>query len=171
MENDRKTWTKSALPVRYLILDGTFTDPLHGLLVGGGGTILRTRDGGLTWNHSMLTDGGEKTKLTSVFFADQKNGWTVGGQGKIYFTNDGGKFWRIQISNVKENLSDVYFIDAMEGFATGENGVILHTTTAGATWKIEETGSKHKLEKVFFAGKKGFAVGFGGTIMMYDPLK
>ena len=55
-----------------------------------------------------------------------------------------------------------------EGFAVGEEGTILHTTTGGNVWKIEETGSKHKLERIFFVGQKGFAVGFGGTILIYE---
>lgn len=167
MQNDKKTWKKFALPVRYLMLGGKFTDNLHGSVVGGGGTVLFTEDGGLSWNQAKLADD-PKTKLASIFFVDQKTGWTVGDQGKIYFTNNGGKLWREQSSNVTENLSDVFFVNTEKGFAVGDGGMILHTATAGNVWNVEKTDSKHKLEKVFFVGKKGFAVGFGGTILAYD---
>lgn len=167
LQSDEKTWKKSTLPVRYLMLGGSFTNNLRGLLVGGGGTILLTEDGGLSWNQAKIA-GDQKTKLASVFFIDQKMGWTVGEAGKIYFTNTGGKLWGEQTSNVVENLSDVFFVSAEEGFAVGDNGIILHTTTAGKIWSIEKTDSKHKLERVFFVGKKAFAVGFGGTILTYD---
>ena len=167
LQNDKETWKKLTLPVRYLMLGGKFTDNLHGLLVGGGGTILFTEDGGLSWNQAKIA-GDQKTKLASVFFVDQKTGWAVGEAGKIYFTNTGGKLWREQASNVVENLSDIFFINAEEGFAVGDSGMILHTTTAGKVWSVEKTDSKHKLEKIFFAGKKGVAVGFGGTILTYD---
>jgi hypothetical protein len=30
---------------------------------------------------------------------------------------------------------------------------------------------KHRLEKIVFAGKKGWAVGFGGTILTYSEAK
>ncbi len=47
------------------------------------------------------------------------------------------------------------------------NSVQLLTTTAGNIWTIVEPKVKHRLEKVFFVGKKGWAVGFGGTILSY----
>lgn len=167
LQSDENTWKKSTLPVRYLMLGGNFTDNLHGLLVGGGGTILLTEDGGSSWNQAKIA-GDQKTKLASVFFIDQKTGWAVGEAGKIYFTNTGGKLWSEQASNVVENLSDVFFVNAEEGFAVGDGGVILHTKTAGKIWSIEKADSKHKLERVFLVGKKAFAVGFGGTILTYD---
>jgi len=170
MQNDKKTWKKSVLPTRYLMLDVKFTDNLHGLVVGGGRTILFTEDGGLSWNQAKLKVD-PKTKLASIFFVDQKTGWIVGEQGGIYFTNNGGKLWREQSSNVTENLSDIFFVNTEEGFAVGDGGTILHTTTAGNVWKVEKTNSKHKFEKVFFVGRKGFAVGFGGTILTYDFAK
>ncbi len=170
MQNDKRTWKRLALPTRYLMLGGKFSDNLHGSIVGGGGTILSTEDGGLSWNQAKL-EGDPKTKLTSIFFTNQKTGWTVGEAGKIYFTNNGGKLWREQSSNVKENLSDVFFINSEEGFAVGDSGTILHTTTSGNAWNIEEIDSEYKFEKVFFVEKKGFAVGFGGTILKYDSGK
>ncbi len=168
LQNDKRTWKKLALPVRYLMLGGKFTDNLHGLLVGGGGTILFTEDGGLSWNQGKIA-GDQKTKLTSVFFVDQKAGWATGEAGKIFFTNTGGKVWLEQVSTVVENLSDIFFVNSEEGFAVGDGGMILHTTTSGKIWSIEKANSKHKLEKVFFVEKKGFAVGFGGTILTYNP--
>jgi photosystem II stability/assembly factor-like uncharacterized protein len=167
LQNDQKTWKKSVLPVRYLMLDGEFTDNSRGVLVGGGGTILFTEDGGSSWNQAKLDDD-PKTKLASVFFVDQKTGWSVGREGKIYFTNNGGRLWRAQTSNVVENLSDVFFVNPHEGFVVGDDGMILHTMTAGKVWKIKKSIVGHRLEKVFFVEKKGFAVGFGGTILTYD---
>lgn len=165
--DDKKTWKKSSLPVRYLMLGGAFGDDSHGALVGGGGTILFTEDAGLSWNPASVA-GTVKPKLNSVFFINQRIGWTVGAQGKIYATNNGGKFWREQNSGIAENLADIFFLNTAEGFAVGDDGKILHTTTAGNIWNVEETNARHKLEKVFFAGNKGFAVGFGGTILTYE---
>lgn len=168
MQDDKKTWKKHLLPVRYLMLDGAFTDNLHGSLVGGSGSALFTEDGGLTWNPATVDQRGDAAKLNSIFFINQRVGWTVGGGGKVLFTNNGGKLWHEQNSNVSANLSDVFFISTAEGWAVGDDGAILHTTTAGNLWSVEKTSVRHKLERVFFVGQKGFAVGFGGTILIYD---
>jgi photosystem II stability/assembly factor-like uncharacterized protein len=163
----KETWKKSALPVRYLMLGGKFTDNSRGVLVGGGGTILFTEDGGSSWNQAKL-DGDPKTKLASVFFVDQKMGWSVGREGKIYFTNNGGKLWHGQTSNVVENLSDVFFVNSYEGFAVGDNGMILHTTTAGKVWKIEKIQFQAQTRKVFFVEKKRICRRFRRHILTYD---
>lgn len=171
MQNDGKTWKKSPLPVRYLMLDGTFTDGSNGLLVGGGGTVLVTTDSGSTWSESRFIENRTRAKLNAVYFVDQKTGWAAGSQGKIYSTNDGGKLWREEESGSSVDLFDIVFVDSALGFAAGDNGVILRTTAAGANWKVEGTASKHKLERMFFAGNRGFAVGFGGTILTTELVR
>jgi photosystem II stability/assembly factor-like uncharacterized protein len=167
MQDDGETWKRSRSPIRYLMFDGIFTDDAHGVVVGAGGSILFTEDAGLSWNKSSVF-GNSETKLNSVFFLNQKNGWTVGSQGKIFQTVNGGKTWREQKSNVAKDLTDVFFNNSAEGWAIGDEGTILYTATAGNVWTIVNTKVGHKLEKVFFIGKKGFAVGFGGTILSYD---
>ncbi len=165
--DDQKTWMRTPSPVRYLMFDGLFTDASHGVIVGAGGAILFTEDAGATWNKASVF-GNADAKLNSVFFINPKNGWTVGANGKIYQTISGGKTWREQKSNVAKDLTDVFFNDTAEGWAIGDEGTILHTTTAGNVWTEIDSKEKHRLERIFFVGKKGFAVGFGGTILFYD---
>ncbi|HEX8250544.1 MAG TPA: YCF48-related protein [Pyrinomonadaceae bacterium] len=170
MQDDKKTWKKTPVPSRYLLLNGNFPDDSHGAIVGGGRTILFTEDAGLTWNKATVF-GKSESRLNSIFFVNPRAGWTVGSNGKIYATTNAGKIWREQISNVNKDLLDVYFTSATEGWAVGDQGAILHTTTAGNVWLPIESNARHKLERVFFAGKKGFAVGFGGTILVYDSTR
>jgi photosystem II stability/assembly factor-like uncharacterized protein len=160
------TWEKSPSPIRYLLLDGAFLDETKGAIVGAGGSVYFTEDAGASWNPSNVFSKNT-ARLNAVFFADQKNGWAVGSGGKILQTANGGKTWREQNSNITKDLFDVFFKNATEGWAVGDEGVILHTQTGGNVWVLEETGTKHKLEKVLFVRDKGFAVGFGGTILVY----
>ncbi len=164
-QDDGKPWKRSPLPIRYLLLDGAFTDESNGIVVGGGGTVLATADGGSTWNEAKFAKDGAKTKLNALHFIDRKYGWTAGNEGKIYSTNDGGKLWRKQETNITEDLFDIEFIDLRLGFAVGDSGTILRTNDGGVSWMVETTGSRHKLQRVSFAGNRGFAVGFGGTIL------
>ena len=167
MQDDKTTWKKTSVPVRFLLLNGNFFNQNNGLVVGGGGTALYTEDGGNSWNPANFTHKANG-KLNSVFFINQKIGWAVGAEGKIFTTINGGKLWREQSSKIAKDLFDVFFLNTAEGWAIGDSGVVLHTTTAGNIWTPIQTNVKHKLERVFFVGKKGFAVGFGGTILKYE---
>ncbi len=169
LQDDKKTWKKMPSPVRYLMLDGVFTDDFGGAMVGAGGTIFFTEDAGWSWSKSNVPDNSN-VKLNSVFFINQKTGWTVGTQGKIYQTVNGGKVWREQNSATAKDLTDVFFRSTAEGWAVGEEGLILHTTTAGNIWTIAEAKANHRLERIFFVGEQGWAVGFGGTILLYNEV-
>ncbi|HEY0427474.1 MAG TPA: YCF48-related protein [Pyrinomonadaceae bacterium] len=160
-------WRKRASPIRYLLLDGIFTDASHGIIVGAGGTIIFTEDAGATWNKSNVF-GNAKGKFQTVFFVNQKTGWAAGADGRIFQTVSGGKTWREQKSGVTTNLTGISFINSKEGWAVGEQGTILQTTTAGSVWTPYNSKIRHKLEKIFFVGKKGWIVGFGGTILSTD---
>ena len=164
-----KVWKKIILPVGYLMLSGKFTDNLHGFIAGGGGTVLATEDGGLNWTQTIMPET-DRAKLNAIFFADQSKGWAVGEKGQIYFTNNGGKVWSDQSLNFSANITDVFFLDVTEGYLVADNGTIFHTTTAGNVWNQEQTNIKDKLEKIFFIKNKGFAVGFGGTVLKHDSI-
>ena len=167
LQSDGKTWKKQPAPSRYLLLNGTFFDDMNGVIIGANGTILFTEDAGLSWDRSSVA-GNTEARLNSVFFLNKKMGWAVGTQGKVFQTINGGKYWREQNSNVTKDLNDIFFINTAEGWAVGSDGVILHTLTAGNVWQTDNSKVSHKLEKIVFAGKKGFAVGFGGTVLTYE---
>ena len=170
LQNDQQTWKKNPSPMRYLMLDGVFTDNSSGAIVGAGGTIIFTEDSGSTWNPATIAEKSD-AKFNSLFFINQKTGWTAGNGGKIYQTINGGKFWREQNSTISSNLNDIFFNNTAEGWAIGDDGTILHTTTAGNVWTSENMKLKHKLEKIFFVEKKGWIVGFGGTILKFNDTK
>ncbi len=120
-----------------------FSDALHGWAVGGGGEVLATTDGGLTWTaQTSNTSAG----LSAVHFVDRSNGWAVGDQGTIIHTSDGGATWASQSSGTSYDLTGVTFTDAQTGWATGQtftpyddysSGVILHTTDGGQHWTTQ----------------------------------
>src|SRR5690348_15133146 len=58
--------------------------------VGNAGRILRSTDGGATWNS---LNAGTTVSLISVSFTDANSGTTVGPGGTILRTTDGGETW------------------------------------------------------------------------------
>ncbi len=167
MQDDRKTWKKQPAPTRFLLVGGLFQSNMNGVVVGGGGNIFFTEDSGYTWKNATISNN-PKTRFNSVFFLNDKIGWTVGTDGKIFQTINGGKVWHNQNSGVNAELNDIAFLDTREGYAIGAEGTILSTNTAGNIWKAVNSKTNHRLEKLYFADNKGWAVGYGGTILLYQ---
>ena len=168
LQEDGITWKRTQTAIHFLLLDGSFANESIGAIVGTGGTILFTEDSGLTWERSTVL-GDDDARLNSVFFTSPKNAVAVGTKGRIFRATGGGRLWRQQDSGTQLNLNDVYFSSPNNGWAVGEEGVVIRTRDGGVTWTDVESHVTHKLEKIVFAGERGWAVGYGGTLITYDP--
>lgn len=131
-------------------------------IVGYYGTILRSRDRGLTWElqHSKTTEA-----LFRVRFIDDKAGWISGSYGTILHTRDGGASWQLQQTPVQEHLFGLHFIDVRRGWAVGSRGTVLATEDGGTTWHDRSVGDDVILNDVHFTdAEQGWAVGEFGRI-------
>lgn len=167
LQEDDVTWKRSQTSIHYLLLDAAYGDEKVGAIVGSGGTILFTEDSGYTWEKATLL-GETDTRFNAVFFAGSKGAWAVGTRGRIFHSNGGARLWRQQDSTVTANLNDVYFTSATSGWAVGDNGIIVRTRDGGKNWTDVPSRTGHKLEKIIFVGGRGWAVGFGGTVLTYS---
>jgi photosystem II stability/assembly factor-like uncharacterized protein len=108
-----------------------------GYIVGGGGSIMKTTDGGSTWvdQTSPIPDS-----FFDVFFKSETEGWIVGDNGVIVYTTDGGTNW-IEHSQSRAlttaDLNTVYFVDDY-GWTGGDSEDIFRTTDGGTTWYLAE---------------------------------
>ena len=64
---------------RTTFLSVQFAGKEHGWIVGRGGRILRTDDGGRTW---LQQESGTKQNLYALFVGKKQN-WAVGGDGMV----------------------------------------------------------------------------------------
>jgi photosystem II stability/assembly factor-like uncharacterized protein len=148
------------------------------------GTILKTADGGLTWNPQTV-DVAET--LRNVDFIDGWNGWAVGDNGTILHTSDGGENWNRQSIDSQDYFRGVSFVSASEGWASSFHsnlynpvleedvnweGAIWHTEDGGNTWREQSlpAGASLMNRIKFLNAQEGWAVGIkylGGT----DPFE
>lgn len=136
----------------------------EGWAVGESGTIMKTTDGGTTWN---LQTSGTMNVLLGVSFTDANNGTIVGDFGTILRTTDGGANWSTQSSGTTNALYGVIFTDVNKGTAVGYNGTILRTNDGGTTWTAQLSGINNILFGVsFIDANNGIAVGDVGTILL-----
>jgi photosystem II stability/assembly factor-like uncharacterized protein len=166
LQEDGVTWKRSRTAYHFVLLDGAFGDNDIGAITGAGGTIVFTENSGLSWEKATIL-GNTDTRINSIFFVGPNNAWAVGTNGAI-FHSAGGRLWRQQASGTRANLNDVYFTSVTNGWAVGDDGIIVRTRDSGRTWRESASHVTHKLERITFAGDRGWAVGFGGTILTYS---
>lgn len=136
-----------------------FVNSNVGYVVGDGGIILKTINGGVTWNS---LNSGIANDLIGVYFLNLNVGWAVGYGGKILKTTNGGTTWIIQTSGTSSNLYSVRFIDANNGWA-GSDSKILKTINGGASWTSVYIGGggSYPIYSLFFTSPSiGYAAGW-----------
>jgi len=127
--------------------DFHFINPEIGFIVGAvtepelAGIILRTEDGGLSWNQQA---NFPDRALVSLSFTDSLHGWATGQNGLIVYTDNGGLNWQEQESGTDIDLLQVSFVDTQNGWATGYRylspgyeSIVLHTIDGGVTWTTQ----------------------------------
>jgi photosystem II stability/assembly factor-like uncharacterized protein len=111
-------------------------------VVGYGGKILETTDGGFSW---QPRPSGVDKALYSLRFSDGQHAWIAGQDGIILHTADGGRTWERQTSHavVKERdgtelpvyLFALDALDSQHAWAVGDRSVLTSTTDGGRTWR------------------------------------
>ena len=117
-----------------------FVDSSFGIISGYAGTILRTEDGGQSWQSIYI---GVDELIRRISMVDTEYGWAIGHRGSILRTEDGGQNWSVLHGEPNTYLRDVHFLDRDTGWVVGHNATILHTKDGGSTWSKESlTGFK-----------------------------
>jgi hypothetical protein len=130
--------------------------------IPAGGAIVRTIDGGSTWETVYFSD----KELFDIDFTYEGIGYAVGSQGVILQTLDGGDTWNSLDSGVNGALQAIDFSSEAKGTAVGDNGIILRTENEGSTWAQQTSGTTLNLLGVQFISERiGFAVGENGVIL------
>ncbi len=127
-----------------------------GTAVGFNGTIIRTENGGKTWQ--AQTSGTTET-LGDIVFPTPATGTAVGAKGTILRTTNGGIAWTPQTSPRNIYLTGVSFVGPNHGWIVAGLAV-LRTTNGGGDWTAKDVAS-FELEAVSFAHVNvGTVVGF-----------
>lgn len=157
------TWQAGNTGTRSLLYGISMADAQKGWAVGQGGIILRTEDGGLTWDKQESPKEPEGFHLFSVHAIDANTAWAVGEWGTRIFTDDGGKSWQDFSLTIDEEhpqfvwlsppeqervragqkvfedvgLTDVFCLPqpSQSCWIIGEFGYIFRSETGGSGWE------------------------------------
>lgn len=141
----------------------------HTVHAVGYGIILRSVDGGTSWQPS--SSSGDFYQ--SVCFPSAQTGYIAGYQGTILKTNDGGLSWerlRNGDSLLEKDLPFrcIYFVDDQKGYIVGDGGLFWRTENGGQDWKQVSGFPDTDLYGVFATAGKGFIVGDRGKIYQFS---
>ncbi|HEX2099457.1 MAG TPA: YCF48-related protein, partial [Candidatus Synoicihabitans sp.] len=90
--NDQPTWEVVASGTEANLCGVSFADARYGWIVGHGGTILRSADGGLTWQ-SRGPRRSHHLGFLDVLALAPNHVIVIGGNGVYRETRDGGETW------------------------------------------------------------------------------
>lgn len=140
-----KSWKRCDLQSRTDFFCLGFFDKNIGITAGADGTMMRTTDGGNTWQKQP---SGTYDTLQRIAVLSPTEAVAVGSKGTIIRTTDAGKTWTVVVSNTMLTLRSVAFNAAGIGIAVGDNGTILRSTDKGMTWILKKSPMKWDLYAV-----------------------
>lgn len=136
------------VPVRSTLNAVTFADDKTGWAVGHWGVVLKTSDGGESWQ-VQRSDTAIDQPLFSVHFKDRNEGWATGLWSSMLATKDGGKTWTaIKLpappggGKADRNLLKIFANNKGTLFVAAEQGTVLRSDDNGANWTYLNTGYK-----------------------------
>lgn len=139
-----------------------FINENTGWACGEWGTLLKTTNGGNTWNTLPDPEGG-KSWVHSVYFSpDGLTGWVSTTGGGIFKSTNGGASWIEQnaSNNSSNDMNEIVFVDANTGWACGNSGEMRYTNDGGTTWTNQTTNTVYGLyEMAFVDENNGWAAG------------
>ena len=116
------------------IYEGTFVDDNIGYLCGVNGILMKTTDGGVSWDH---LNAPSSTTFWYLDFFDADTGMVVGNTSVILKTTDGGTTWSLNTLTPSTTLYKVHYVDAATlyiGTLNATLGRLIRSTDYGATW-------------------------------------
>lgn len=172
-------------------LQGCYFTNDQGWVVGTGGVILHTPDGGRTWQAQTNVVWEEERPAVAVELDSLSQGaYDAGNKANLSTRQFTAQSQQGQIKNAPPPkaaqdksdavppidlpllppapvaLSDVQFVDAQRGWAVGSRGTILHTADGGRHWESQVSGTREFLRSVAFVdAQHGWVVGTRGTIL------
>ena len=94
------------------------------LLVGSGGIIMKSTNGGINWVQQL---SGTTNALRFVNAVSATDIWVGGDNGTMLHTTNGGTNWTTQAVNSTAGINSMLFVSNIKAYAVGTGGTILES--------------------------------------------
>lgn len=153
--------------------DVTHTNENTFIGVGESGSIVKSHDGGQTWEYQQMQ---EEASFNAISFPDSTTGYIAAtgyGKSKIYKSVDGGENWTKIFDSIPPSsggvlldFKKIFFVNDTVGYVTGYMTSLYKTTNGGLTWQnIPFPSGLVNISMIYFLNNDtGFVCGNFGAL-------
>lgn len=156
ISTDGEHWQQITVPTRATLTGLYFHDRQNGWIVGHDAVILRTTDGGNSWQKVYYDPEGQ-IPLFDIWFKNEEQGIAIGAYGLYLVSEDGGVSWDVSEMNVIADVSENDhgeeagdaedsddFLDSydlhLNSIALADNGKLYVAAEAGKVYRSDDSG-------------------------------
>lgn len=103
--DDGRTWQQRPVPTRATLTSVFFVNNRMGWAAGHDAVILKTEDGGDSWQR-VYQDIADQRPILDLWFRDENLGYAIGAYGLFLRTDDGGATWAARSFEAEETLGE-----------------------------------------------------------------
>jgi photosystem II stability/assembly factor-like uncharacterized protein len=131
-----RKWRQARTPTRATLTALYFIDAQRGWVVGHGGVVLVTQDGGEHWAPMAALE--REAVPFAVYFSDAQHGLVVGAFGFAAVTDDGGRSWK-KTTISRGEYADQHLYNIFAGpkgalWVAAEGGTVFRSSDDGASF-------------------------------------
>lgn len=152
--------------------DVDFIDYNNGFAVGdsaGSALLMRTTDGGISWENKIKKSDNLNKVLTSVCALSQASVNVLSEDGYSLNSHNMFESYSLILVDGINTLNSIAFKNALNGTIAGDNGSLYFTTNGGNSWASYNTGYSDKFYSVMYSGEgTGWIAGSSGVLLKSD---
>ena len=159
-----RLWSSLSLGVpEASILDIAFITPQKGFVVGSYGMLLRTRDGGGSWEERQTKI---EMSISSINFFTPAIGFAAA-SGTLLYTSDGGDSWDLVECDL--DLRVVWCFDSRVIYARDADDYMYQSYDKGVSWwKIDQLSKRGIIHMAVTGRNLGYAIGTASLLLSTD---
>jgi photosystem II stability/assembly factor-like uncharacterized protein len=154
-------WTQAATPVSVTLTSLAFPDAQNGWVVGHGGIVLHSADGGATWQRQLDGIAAAKIEQAAASLAASDAGDERARKLRLRLAQ------RLVADGPDKPFLAVHFSDDLHGTVVGAYGIVFHTEDGGKQWvswmdRLPNPDGYHLYavqaqgKVIYIAGERGF---------------
>jgi len=163
--NDGGDWRQVRVPTRATLTAVYMLDAQRAWAVGHDAVILRSIDGGNSWQR-VFHDPEQERPLLDVRFIDENHGIAIGAYGFYLQSSDGGMTWQERTIDEEDyHLNQITAGGNGRLFIAGEAGHLYFTDDAGKHWESLPSPYRGSFFSILAADRHGlFIAGLRGQL-------